>query len=122
MTSSDKNAMPPAAIANVRDIDVRQAAALAGQGALLLDVREPGEWAAGHIAGATHMPLGDLDPASVPAGTSVVAVCRSGNRSSQAALELLKTGRDAVNMAGGMLAWQKAGLPVVSNSGEPGAI
>jgi len=47
----------------------------------LLDVREPAEWAKGHAAGAVHVPLGDLDPATVDASKPIVAVCASGNRS-----------------------------------------
>lgn len=122
MTSNNENHSPSVVITQVRDIDTHQARELAENGALLLDVREPNEWASGHIEGAIHIPLGDLDPASIPAHAPVVAVCRSGNRSSKAALKLLGSGRDVVNMAGGMKAWQNAGLPVVNDRGEPGIV
>lgn len=106
----------------VRDIDVRGVAAKSEKGVLVLDVREPDEWAAGHMAGAVHVPLGELDPATVPEGTPIVVVCRSGNRSSKAATALQESGRDVFNMAGGMKAWQQAGLPVVTDTGEPGTV
>ncbi len=106
----------------VRDVDVRGAAAMSEEGVLVLDVREPDEWAAGHMAGAVHIPLGDLDPTTVPDGSPIVVVCRSGNRSSKAAVGLQESGRDVFNMAGGMKAWQQAGLPVLTDAGEPGTV
>lgn len=90
--------------------------------ALLLDVREPAEWSAGHIEGALHTPLGDLDPTTFDQDRTVVAVCRSGNRSSKAAAALADAGIDVRNMAGGMEAWSEAGLPFVDDGGEPGTV
>lgn len=83
--------------------------------AQIVDVREPGEWAQGHIPGAIHIPLGslamrakDLDP-----GRPVIAVCRSGNRSLTAAEILLRSGfTDAKSMAGGMNSWSARKLPI----------
>ena len=98
----------------IPEIDVHTARERAADGALLVDVREPHEWADGHAEGALHLPLGDLDPAQVPTDRQLVMVCRSGNRSGKATQALLAAGRtDVVNMAGGMLAWQRAGLPQV---------
>ncbi|MEQ6902928.1 rhodanese-like domain-containing protein [Nocardioides sp. YIM 152588] len=94
----------------IEDVDPARALALAGEGALLLDVREDDEWAAGHIPGSVHMRLGDLDPSRVPAGVRVVAVCRSGSRSRRAATMLATAGFDVVNLAGGVMAWHGAGL------------
>ena len=107
---------------SVEEITVHQARQRAEEGALLLDVREDAEWDAGHVAGAVHVPLGELDPSSIAVGTPVVAVCRSGNRSGKAAQALLAAGHDVVNMGGGMLAWDEAGLPVVTDAGEPGTV
>lgn len=105
------------------DASVQEAAAAAASdSALLLDVREDGEWAAGHAQGAVHMPVGRLDVTAIPRDRPVIAVCRSGNRSGQAAALLAHAGIDVVNMAGGMLAWAAAGLPVVDADGRPGAI
>ena len=87
-------------------------------------VREPGEWDAGHIEGARHIPrdaLGDhlheLDPSR-----PVVTVCRSGSRSSDAARLLVAEGFRAENLDGGMLAWEEAGLAVVASDGTPGRV
>lgn len=107
--------------APVHDVDPPQAAALVADGALLLDVREPDEWTAGHAEEAVHMPLGALDPAALP-DTTIVAVCRSGNRSSKAAVILSAAGHDVVNLAGGMTAWAERGLPLVTDDGRPGTV
>ena len=84
----------------------------------VLDVREPDEWQAGHIDGALHIPLRDLPGrlADVPEGQTLV-VCKVGGRSSQAAAYLLQQGHDVVNLDGGMLDWEGAGRPMVSETG-----
>jgi rhodanese-related sulfurtransferase len=105
------------------DVSPQEARRLAAEeNVLLLDVREPSEWAAGHAAGATHMPLGALRPDQLPPGRVVVAVCRSGNRSGKAVAQLSTAGVAARNMAGGMSAWSACGLPVVRDGGGPGII
>jgi len=81
-------------------------------GVLLLDVREPAEWAEGHAPNAFHQPLGRLDPAKLPKVASVLVICRSGNRSARATQALIAAGIDAYNVSGGMDAWVAAGLPV----------
>lgn len=106
----------------VPETDVAGAVQRAEQGALLLDVREPQEWQAGHAPGAVHVPLGLLTPESVPGEGPVVVVCRSGNRSAYATAALLSVGRAAVNMVGGMQAWSGAGHPVVRDDGSPGEV
>ena len=97
-------------------------AAHAEGGVLLLDVREPDEWDGGHAAGATHIPLGDLDPTQLDPAVPVIAICRSGNRSGKAADKLAAAGIEVRNMAGGMNVWQDLGLPVVRDDGTPGTI
>lgn len=82
----------------------------------LVDVREDNEWAAGHIPGASHMPLSRFDVAALPQepGKQVVFYCRSGRRTLQA-LELAQTrGRPDVkaHFGGSMLAWTAAGEPL----------
>jgi rhodanese-related sulfurtransferase len=85
----------------------------------VVDVREPGEWQAGHIAGAVLIPLGEFaDRAGeLPPGPLAI-VCRSGSRSSMAADWLHRSGTDASNMTGGMKAWLAAGLPLEPADGR----
>jgi rhodanese-related sulfurtransferase len=82
--------------------------------AFVLDVREPDEWARGHIEGATHIPLGQLQErvGEVPLGQKVLCVCAVGGRSGMATQFLASEGRDAMNLDGGMHAWQASGRPV----------
>ena len=98
-----------------RDIDPRAAEALAAQGALMVDVREAAELETdGRIEGAVHIPLGDLSERSgeLPAGRPVVLICHSGVRSALAADALRASGFDAHSVDGGIVAWQRDGLPV----------
>lgn len=85
-----------------------------GGAAVIVDVREPVEWEAGHVPGALHIPLGELHArrGELRASTPVIAVCRSGSRSAMATLALRSAGIDAANLDGGMKAWAKAGLPL----------
>ena len=92
--------------------------------ATILDVREDDEWAAGHIAGSTHVPLSQLPAraADIPAADPLVVVCRVGARSAQVAAWLLGQGRQAVNLTGGLDAWAAAGRPLVTDAGGPGFV
>lgn len=84
-------------------------------GALIVDVREPEEGRAGHIPGAVHVPLGELsarlcefDPEQEP-----ILVYRSGSRSAHATMLLQQAGfRRVYNLAGGLIAWGRQGLPL----------
>ena len=89
-----------------------------------LDVREDDEWEAGHIAGARHIPLGELGgrAAELPKGRPIVAVCRSGARSAAAVRGLKQLGYDAENLDGGVTAWTKAGLPLIDGAGGTGRV
>ena len=89
---------------------------------VLLDVREPAEWTAGHAPNAVHIPLGQLperldDLPHTLEGLPVV--CRSGVRSAQAVALLSSRGVEAITVAGGMQAWAEAGKRLVSDSGHP---
>ncbi len=93
--------------------------------AVLLDVREPQEWQAGHAPQADHIPLGELESrlAELPRDRQIICVCRSGRRSALAAQQLVAHGHQAVNLTGGMTAWAAAGLPVVTGKGRsPGRV
>lgn len=87
--------------------------------AWLLDVREDDEWTAGHVPGATHIPLGQLGArtAELPLDQDVYVICRTGMRSARAAKALNGAGWQALNVAGGMRDWAAAGRPMVSDSG-----
>jgi len=82
---------------------------------VVLDVREPHEWAAGHIQGAVHVPLADVPArvAELDAQARTVVVCHLGGRSARATAWLVAQGHDVVNLDGGMEAWEAAGRPVV---------
>lgn len=104
-------------VASVSNIDVQQSRTMQQGGALLLDVREPEEFDAGHAPGSMLIPLGQLKNriGEIRAAKSdpVVVICRSGRRSLQAAAMLGQLGFTSVyNVQGGMLAWEKAALPV----------
>jgi rhodanese-related sulfurtransferase len=109
----------------IAQIDPTEAAErLSSGGVLLLDVRTDEEFAAGHAPDARPLPvhelasrLGELDP-SVP----VIAICRSGMRSQSAAELLAAEGFDVVNLSGGTLAWEAAGLDLVADDGSPGRV
>ena len=93
-------------------------------GAFLLDVREDDEWAAGHAPDAVHIPMrrvGVEAAAVLPKDmTSPIAVvCKAGGRSAKVTELLVEHGYNAVNVNGGMLAWERAGLPMVSETAAP---
>jgi len=98
----------------IREISVAELFAL-GDGARVVDVREPDEWDAGHISHAQLVPLATV-PGSIDAfdGSPTYVICRSGGRSAQACGYLAEQGLDVVNVAGGMLAWVAAGHDVVT--------
>ena len=95
-----------------------QATQLINQGkAVIVDVREPAAFAAGHLRDAKNIPLkelsnraGELDKAK---NKAVIAVCQTGVQSSKAAAQLKKAGfNEAVSLDGGITAWQAQGLPI----------
>lgn len=84
---------------------------------VLVDVREPDEWASGMIAGARGIPLRELATADVPEG-GVVLYCAGGVRSAEGVRLLRKAGREARDLAGGIAAWRAEGR---SAEAAPGA-
>jgi rhodanese-related sulfurtransferase len=109
---------------NLQDIDPEDGRRLVEGGALLLDVREDDEWEAGHAPEAVHLAMGLVSGRidELPADRTVVCVCRVGGRSGTVAAALADAGFDVRNVAGGMLAWEAAGLPVVTDFGGAGRI
>ena len=93
--------------------------------AVLLDVREDDEWAAGHAPGAVHIQLGDLPQrlADVPeVDGELPVVCRSGGRSGRAVAWLAQQGYDVVNVDGGMKQWEAAGKRLIGDAAQPHVI
>ena len=115
---------PGSMTVEVPDVAPEDAVELVEAGALLLDVREPDEWQAGHAPGAMHVPMREI-PARVEdlsTDRRIVAICRSGARSRTVAEALVGAGFDVVNVGGGMRAWEAADLPIVTDDGSPGSV
>nr|WP_231893651.1 rhodanese-like domain-containing protein [Rhodococcus sp. EPR-279] len=85
--------------------------------AILLDVREDDEWQAGHAPDAVHIPMGDIPSRAgeVDNQSEVYVVCKAAGRSARVVQYLNRVGYDAINVDGGMLAWQAAGRPIQSD-------
>lgn len=113
-----------------REVSRGEARKLIDEGAQLVDVRADHEWDAGHIAGATHLPLPELPQRvdELDKDRPVVVYCRGGNRSSMATAALADAGYDAVKLSEGIVGWAGEDLPLepeggyVSDSGEAAAI
>jgi rhodanese-related sulfurtransferase len=113
-----------------KEVSREEAQALLEDGAQLVDVRVDHEWEAGHIAGATHLPLEELAERSdeLDPGRPVVLYCRGGSRSSMAAEALEGAGFEAVKLSEGIVGWDEAGLELdseesyVAESGEAAAV
>jgi rhodanese-related sulfurtransferase len=94
-------------------------------GAVVLDVREDDEWAARHVAGAVHIPLGEVpvrfgELGELSQARPVHVICRSGSRSARAVEWLAEHDVPAVNVGGGTKAWALSGRPMASENGlEP---
>ena len=100
----------------VPEIDVDELARLREQGATLVDVRQPDEWQEFRVPGAQLLPLAEVAERidEIPADGTVYVICKSGGRSAKAVELLRARGVDAVNVAGGSLAWRDAGHAVES--------
>jgi rhodanese-related sulfurtransferase len=113
--------------ARIREIDALELASLRARGVPVIDVREPAEFAAGHVPGAASIPRGVLefevdghpavnglrDPALAHRDRPVVLYCRSGGRSALAAEALLRLGfSQPLSLAGGFMAWSDEGRAV----------
>ena len=104
--------------AGFETVSVGEAARLRKAGAQVVDVREAVEWRRGHVPGAVHIPvhaIGRRGPAELDSDRPVVLLCASGHRSTLAARTLVKRGFTKVyDVHGGMMAWHREALPVVS--------
>ncbi len=93
---------------------------LASRDVTVIDVREPMEYAGGHIAGSLNIPLSRIAQADLPRGP-LVLVCQSGNRSARALAELIRQDHPhpVADLQGGLPTWQQAGFPVRRLAGAP---
>jgi rhodanese-related sulfurtransferase len=89
-------------------------------GSQLIDVRTDVEYEAGHIPGARHIPLSDLqrEADGLDRDQPVIIYCRSGNRSGPAAEAFAASGWDARSIEGGLIAWHEAGLELEPEGGS----
>jgi len=105
----------------VPEISVEELASRLEGGAFLLDVRQPDEYVEAHVPSALLVPLDEVPTrvAELPAAQEILVICRSGARSHRAAEYLIGQHHlDAVNVAGGTLAWIESGRDIVVGS-EP---
>jgi rhodanese-related sulfurtransferase len=121
---SEASAATSSEAASFERVSIDEAfAKVSGGDALLVDVREQQEWDAGHAPQATHIPLGELagrlgEVRDAANGRPVVMICRSGNRSLEAAQIAASGGIDDVSSVdGGMGDWAAAGHPLVPEDG-----
>ena len=113
-----------------REVSRDEAQKLIDEGAQLIDVRADHEWEAGHLPGATHVPLDELPERAgeIDKERPVLLYCRGGNRSTMAAAALAEAGYDASKLSEGIVGWDEAGLPLepddgyVAESGEAAAV
>jgi rhodanese-related sulfurtransferase len=91
--------------------------------ARLIDVRQPDDWERARVPGAVHIVLEEITARAgeVPREGVVVFACRGGNRSAMVADAFRTDGYDAYNMAGGVRAWEQAGLPLEGDEGTVGS-
>lgn len=110
-----------AAKAQINEVSVDIAAAACSSADVIIDVREPSEYAAGHLKGAVSLPRGVLEfkithlPAIKGADTGIVLYCQSSGRAALAAQSLAALGyTNVISIAGGYEAWLEAGMPIVA--------
>jgi len=99
----------------IEHVDAAEAIARAAGPAVLLDVREQNEWDAGHAPEAVLLPLSTMrgGPVELDEDAEYLVICHSGQRSQMVTEALVDAGYSAVNVRGGMMAWEQAGGPVV---------
>jgi rhodanese-related sulfurtransferase len=102
------------------EVDLDAFALAHAGGAMVIDVREPYEYASGHVPGAKLVPLASLpaNAAGLPGDKPVYIICATGNRSLTAARFLAGRGVDARSVAGGTSRWMARGLPVAPGRRE----
>ena len=102
----------------MHEVPLAAFAAAHSDGAIVVDVREPGEYVGGHVPGATLVPMGQLPArlSELPKDRPIYVICASGNRSLAMTGLLMRAGHDAYSVTGGTGAWARAGHPLVLGS------
>jgi rhodanese-related sulfurtransferase len=108
----------------IPQIDVAEAAKRQGEASILLDVRTLEEYQAGHAPNSVWIPLDEIVERfhELNRERGIVVICRSGGRSQRAAEFLAAQSYCTLNVAGGMAAWEAAGLEVTTDTGSPGDV
>lgn len=100
----------------VPEISPRDASETMASGALMIDIREADEWEEVRIPGARFQPLSEINDwyEDLPRDRPIILQCRSGNRSAMATAALIRQAgmNNVLNLAGGIIAWHQAGLPI----------
>jgi rhodanese-related sulfurtransferase len=104
----------------IENITAEEAIALSEGESILLDVRERYEWDGGHAPTAVNIPLSEIQErvGELPEDADIVVICHSGGRSLTVTTALVDAGYSAVNVLGGMMAWERAGGTVVRPAAE----
>lgn len=104
----------------MREVNLDKFAAARADGAVVIDVREPFEYAAGHVPGARLLPLAQVPQyvGDLAGHGPVYVICATGNRSLAAAEYLHRNGVDAWSVAGGTSGWQRTGRPITRLTGS----
>lgn len=107
-------------LTSIPEVSAAEAFEAISKGTAIVDVREVEEFNAGHVAGSISLPLSVIVDEYQNANLSgtVIVNCRSGARSARATAFLRSVGVDARNLAGGVIAWSHAGLPLVTDDGS----
>ena len=97
------------------EVPLSEFAAAHSDGAVVVDVREPGEYVDGHVPGATLVPMGQVPSRlqELPKDMPIYVICATGSRSLSTTGYLMRAGYDAFSVAGGTGAWARAGHPIV---------
>jgi len=107
---------PTTVTAPLANVSVDDVAAMPQAERIVVDVRTDGEWAGGHVPGAIHIPLSELEgrmsELEAHRDVEIYAICQSGGRSARAADTLARSGFKVHNVLGGTGAWVAAGHPV----------
>jgi rhodanese-related sulfurtransferase len=100
-------------MSEIQNLSAEEVAERVKNGALLIDVREPAEYAAERIAGSKLVPLSAFNPSAIPTDKPVIFQCGTGKRSAMAIQIAQQAGlKHSEHLAGGIQAWKAAGLPV----------